>query len=279
MIFAMMFDDGHTGEGLTCIKSIEGRSPNSTVYVLCLEPDVETAVAGKEHVVAIKLVDLETQYPLIAAKKADRDWASYVIGLKPFLMEYILDTYEVPILTFVDSDIMFWGACEAIETELGENSILVTPYYKDTTLPVSKVNAGCFSCRDDVNARAFLTWWKDKCIDWCKWENNEDGKRFGEEGYLSVFLDEPERFSGVRINTHLGINLGLWQAYKHRVNLKFNGWWIDDGAQLICYHYHGFVRTSVEYIPPPWVPLHLEPLYRAYHAVLPLRLQIVMPGN
>jgi hypothetical protein len=184
-------------------------------------------------------------------------------------MTCIMDLAEPDSLCYVDSDMYFWGDCAEIEKELGEDSILVTPYNKDYDKPPSHFNAGCFGCRNDQNAREFLAWWQERCLEWCLWLPTPDG-RFVDEGYLTVFRDNPDWFDGVKVNQHPGINLAHWNVGKHTVVKDGAGFKVDGEFPLVCFHYQGLVKGETYQPFLAVTPEISELLYHPYYDLLPL---------
>lgn len=270
MDFIMMFDRQYSNEGFICISSLIKVAPKSKIFVLCLELEVERMLKEIEQVVPIHRTDLEAYFPDIAATRPLRPWAPYTQSLKPFIPEYIFDTYVVDSLTYVDSDMFFWGDTKGIEEELEGYAFMVASREQDPPPPGGYFNGGFFSCYNNQDCRDFLKWWQEKCIDWCLWEIGPEG-RFTEEGYLNIFKTEPQKFKGIKICGHPGVNLAPWNVGKHRVEQVDEGFLVD-GLPLICYHYQGFNRNDI-FEPPRFIPLEIgEPLYHPYFNFLTERV-------
>lgn len=268
MDFMMLFDNQYCQEGILCLKSILDRSPSSKVFVLCLESVVEESVETNGGI-PISLQDFESVYDEIAATKSLRPWAPYTQSLKPFLPEYIFDRNDVEVLTYVDSDFYFWGDPSEIDTEFGSHSFMVT-----TRGDRARVffNGGCFTCRDDENCREFLSWWQLKVREWCLWEYGPTEDMFGEEGYLNVIQNEPNRFSGTHVNTHPGINAAPWNICYREITKDGDQIMVDD-RPLICYHYRGYAKRQDFFDPGPLDSFPQEALdwiYLPYHNQLPI---------
>lgn len=237
-----MFDKKFMVEGLVCVSSILEYGPDAKVFVLCLDQEVDKIVQrhlSSDRVVCIQLLELEYKYPAIAATKPSRPWAPYTQSLKPFLPEYIFNTHGTKALTYVDSDMLFWGDCSEIDREMGDCSFMVTSRGQDPPPDYGYFNGGCFSCRDDRNCRLFLTWWQDRCVEWCLWQTGPNGA-FGEEGYLNIIVTEPNRFGGIHVSRHPGINLAPWNVKMHKLESWNGGFVVDGHFPLVCYHYQGF---------------------------------------
>jgi hypothetical protein len=268
MDFAMLFDEQYSGEGLVGLASILAHSTGSNVYVLCLTDDVEAAVTAAGGI-PISMPDFEAANPTIAATRSSRPWAPYVRSLKPFLIEYLFDNHAVETVTYVDSDMYFWGDAAEIAGEFGDYSFMVTTREMKTNIIF---NSGCFTCRADANCREFLTWWQGKCIEWCLWEYGPDGA-FAEEGYLNVIRNEPTRFTNTHVCQHPGINTAPWNLGRYTLLASGPGFTVN-GRTLVCYHYRGYTKWAEEFdsaSSEPGVSVGaMELLYAPYHALIPV---------
>ncbi|NIT77390.1 MAG: hypothetical protein GWO44_11000 [Thermoplasmata archaeon] len=269
----MLFDEQYSGEGIVCLQSIKARSPSSKIWVLCLTPTIETPV-GATGATVVPLTDLEAAYPNIAATKSTRPWAPYTQSLKPYLVEYVFDNYEdAEVVTYVDSDMYFWGDPSEIDTEFGSHSFMVT---KRTGLTEGQTgvffNGGCFTCRDDENCRELLTWWKGKVYQWCLWEDGPDGA-YCEAGYLNVLRDEPTLFSGTHVCAHPGINTAPWNIRDYDLQ-ETEGQLTVDGRTLVCYHYRAYTKQTEVFDASLMLDSFTEDirlkLYLPYHDLLPM---------
>jgi hypothetical protein len=268
MDFMMLFDRQHMAEGLVCLDSILTHGPESKVFVLCLEPTVQQTLANKERVVSIRLMDLENKYPAIVATKSTRPWAPYTQSLKPFLPEYIFDVYGVKIITYVDSDMLFWGDCGEIDKEMEGHSFMVASRELEPPPPSGYFNGGFFSCRNNRDCHIFLKWWQERCVEWCLWMAGPAGQ-FGEEGYLNIFKTDPQKFTGIHVSRHPGFNLAPWNVRKHKIERNLEGFMVDGRFPLVCYHYQAFRKETVEFRAHPSISLEIsEMLYRPYHDLM-----------
>lgn len=272
MDFAMLFDEQYSDEGIVCIQSIKTRSPDSQIWVLCLVPPIETPVELQGATV-ISLTDLEAAYPDIAATKSTRPWAPYVQSLKPYLIEYLFENHGAEVVTYVDSDMYFWGDPSEIDTEFGSHSFMAT---KRTGLTEGQTDVyfsgGCFTCRDDANCRELLTWWQSQVLGWCLWDYGPNGA-YREEGYLNILRDEPLRFTGTHVCAHPGIHTAPWNIKDYDLQ-ESEGQLTVDGQTLVCYHYRAYTKQTEVFdaslmIEPFTEDIRLK-LYLPYHDLIPI---------
>jgi hypothetical protein len=262
--FALMFDRQYSQAGLLCLASLLERSVR--VFVLCLEDTIGAAVV-KLGGTPVDRADLEEAYPHIAATlQRGRPWAPYTQSLKPFLIEHLLLKHQVQAVTYVDSDMYFWGDPREIDIEFAGHSFMVTP--SSSRPEVCFFDGGCFACRNDSHGKDFLVWWQGKCVDWCLWEEGPNGA-FCEEGYLNIIRTDPLRFQGTHVCEHPGINLAPWKLRGQDIQSSETGFSVN-GRPLVCYHYQGYTKHSEEFIAPATLDSGVaELLYRPYHERLP----------
>ena len=262
----MLFDDHYVAEGYICIQSILERNATSRVFVLCLGDTVAPALSQLDRVIPITKAALEALFPDIAATRPPRPWAPYVQSLKPFLAEYILINHDVTALTYVDSDMYFWGDPAEIDTEFAGHSFMVTPRKEGST---RAFDGSCFSCRNDDKGKAILHWWQARCIEWCLYEEGGPNGALADDGYLNIFKTEPDKFEGVHICAHPGINASYGNIHTYTVVQTENGIMVND-RPLVCYHYRAFKKTSEELQELALPENIIEFIYRPYHVRLPI---------
>ena len=135
----------------------------------------------------------------------------------------------------------FFSNPAAIFAEIGEASIGLSPHRfpaeSQSLLRYGVFNAGCIYWRADSQSRLCLAQWRDDCLTCCDEQARPDG-RFMNQGYLTQW---PERYPGVHIIGHPGVNLAPWNVNSHVLKRGKGRLRIDD-RELIFYHYSGLVR-------------------------------------
>jgi hypothetical protein len=237
----MLFDSMYSVEGWLCYKSIRNLDPCMKVYVLCLDQRVFREACYWQHyngdIIPVQLYDLENHFKELLGARLTRPWNAYTQTCKVFLPSYIFEKYDEESVYYIDSDLYFWSSSSQIENVLGEHSFLVSSREQEPPPRQGRFNGGFYACRNDKCTRVFLKWWQEKTIEWCLWGPGTDGK-FGEEGYLNIFHDHPDKFQGILVSPHPGINLAYWNMHKHDLIID-DGIVIDGSYPLICFHYQG----------------------------------------
>jgi len=127
--------------------------------------------------------------------------------------------------------------------ELGSATIGLSPHrFHDGTAYLAMYglyNAGCICWRSCATARECVADWQTDCLSWCSKEVQPDG-RFMNQGYLNRW---PERYPGVHVIEHPGINLAAWNVETHVLKLEHDGIRVDC-QPLIFYHFSSMRRDS-----------------------------------
>jgi len=98
-------------------------------------------------------------------------------------------------------------------------------------------NAGWIYWRNDARGRRAVADWRDDCLSWCGETAEPDG-RFMNQGYLTSW---PQRYAGVHVIRHPGVNLAPWNVAAHRLGCDAGAVTVD-GKPLVFYHFSGMVR-------------------------------------
>src|SRR5436853_347453 len=77
-----------------------------------------------------------------------------------------------------------------------------------------RFNAGCIYWKNDPVGRRCLIDYRADCIAWCAPQSMPDG-RFMNQGYLTAW---PQRYAGVHVIRHPGVNLAPWNIAGHSID-------------------------------------------------------------
>ena len=219
--------------------------------VVCMDP------AGKPlldrlalpYLDTVDVADVEAFDPELYTAKRARTPTEYAWTVKPVACLHALEREpDLHMVTYLDSDLMFFHDPAPLFAELGDESVLITPYgfpprreyWADI---VGRYCTQLLAFRRTDEGIRVLRAWRDQCVDWC-YQRLEDGK-FGDQKYLDEW---PERFSGVHALEHPGGIAGLWnmtsmwEGGDEVVGTPYalerrNGELKISGRPLIYYHY------------------------------------------
>lgn len=237
--FCTLFDKNYLYRGLVMYNSLKNHCPSSHLYVLCFD-DTTLRILRKLALQGVTLISMEEfEDEELRRVKKDRTRAEYCWTCASSLIFYIMSEYpEVPSLTYVDADLMFFSSPAPVVERLGKDSVLITPH-RYTPRYDKSAESGIYcvqfvTFKRDENGSAVLEWWRERCLEWC-YDRVEEG-RFGDQKYLD---DWPGRFKGVHVSDDIGVGVAPWNVQQYEISrtgerLK------ADGKDVVFYHYHYF---------------------------------------
>lgn len=237
--FCTYFDSNYLIKGLALYRSLTRHAAPFRLWVLCFDDltyETLQQLAFPE-VVPISLGDFEEADEDLLQVKRDRSRIEYYFTCTPSLPLYVLINHpDVDLVTYLDADLFFFSDPTPIYEELGDGSILIIGHrFPETLKHLERYgihNVGFLSFRNDSNGLRCLTWWRERCIDWC-YDRVEDG-RFADQKYLD---DWPSRLPGVVVLEHKGAGLAPWNVGGYTVREGRDSVLVDSDP-LIFYHFH-----------------------------------------
>lgn len=241
--YCTYFDHGFANRGVALYRSLDRTDSDFRLWVLCLTEDCETVLKGLNlpKLTPISMADFEAGDDALRLAKTNRSIMEYYFTSTPSLPLYVFrQNAVVDMLTYLDADLYFHKSPEPLFEELGEGSIGIIghrfPAGKEDLVKAGIFNVGWVSFRRDEQGLACLSWWRERCLEWC-YDRFEDGK-FADQKYLDAW---PSMFSGVRILQHKGANLAPWSIAQYRV--EWDGRQVTVDAQpLLFFHFHGLKK-------------------------------------
>ena len=244
--YCTYFDHRYLSRGLALYGSMRRHCGPFRLWVLCLSDECHAVLSALAlpGVVALRLADLEAHDRALPAAKADRSVIDYYFTCTATLMAWLFESHsDIGVLTYLDADLFFFRSPDFLLDEFEGSSIFIVPHnFSPRNRHLARYgiyNVGWVSLRRDESGQACLAWWRQSCLDWCR--DDEVEGRFADQKYLDQF---PERFSGVRISRHPGVNLAPWNLDNHTLSLGGDGAPLVDGKRLIFFHFHGLRRLA-----------------------------------
>lgn len=242
--YCTYFDRGYLAQGLALWESLRRRQSDAVLWVLALDEDAADVLRklGDERLRVIPLAELLAADPELAALQTARARAEFIFTLTPCLVRHLLRTEPAanPVF-YLDADLYFFDDPVALRTDLGAGSVYVVPHrypsWHDDSRWYGRFNVGVLGFRADANGFACVDWWRRQCLQSCALIG--DGIHYGDQKYLDAW---PEKFDGVVVSAHPGINLAPWNWAGHRFTVG-PGVKVD-GQPLVVFHFAQFRRMS-----------------------------------
>ncbi len=229
MVFCTLFDSFYLDKGIALYRSLERVAEDFKLYIYAFDEkafEVLTAMNFNKAVI-LREKDLVKAYPILDKLKKERSKAEYSWTCTPVSIEYILDTYKEENCTYIDADLYFFKDPKVLEEEIRsfKANVVITPHrftdsLKDQRL-LKRSGKYCveFNYFDNTdNSRQALSWWRDKCFEWCFHIYEAD--RMGDQKYIAKF---PELFKGVHDLQNLGGGVAPWNLAQYEYTGKHNG--------------------------------------------------------
>ncbi|MCX8125317.1 MAG: glycosyl transferase [Spirochaetes bacterium] len=274
--FCTFFDRNYLIRGLALHASLLRQCQKPfTLWILCFDDETYNILSelNPPNVRLITHYEFEDGDNALIAAKNNRTRIEYYWTCTPSLPLYILRyNPEVDLITYLDADLYFFSDPQPIFDEMGDASILIIEHryaseHRDLEKKAGIYNVGWVSFRHDINGQSCLTWWRERCLEWCH-KRTEDN-RFGDQLYLD---DWPQRFKNVAVLQHKGANVAPWNVTSYQVQ-QTNGLVTIDGYPLIFFHFHGFHFVHSVIIEPASYRYNL-PINIIKHIVLPYSEQL-----
>ncbi|OAI56277.1 hypothetical protein AYO49_04595 [Verrucomicrobiaceae bacterium SCGC AG-212-N21] len=243
--FCTHFDSNYLPQGLALYHSLARHVRDFTLIILCLDEEVERKLRGLhlDRLHLIPLSTLEQTDARLPKLRAELRRAEFCFNVKPCLCRYIFDTMaDVDFLTYLDSDIAFFGSYEPLMREIGDRDAMVSPHrfapHNRWRERWGLFNAGCVGFRRSTGGQTCLAWWHERCMEWCR--DYIDGDRFADQLYLQTMA---AKFPNVCQLQHPGANLAPWNLREDQ--LTWDGTQVlVQGQPLVFYHFSGVERLS-----------------------------------
>ena len=242
--YCTYFDHRYLDKGKALYYSMLAHCDDFNLFVLCLSTECyeELQKLKLSGMFLIYLEELEKWDNELLRTKTTRSPIEYYFTCTPSLPLYILEHFShVDLITYLDSDLFFFSDPEPLFDEMQENSIAIIghkfPAHFRQLEDTGKYNVGWLSFRRDASGLSCLTWYRERCIEWC-YDRIENGK-YADQKYLDYF---PEKFLNVIELQHKGANLAPWNITNY--NLTPTGPYLRvDDQLLIFYHFQGVKRV------------------------------------
>lgn len=241
--YCTLFDWNYLPRGLALHRSLLRHGGDFTLHVLCLD-EATQATLGKlalERVELISIAGLEAGDGELRRVRPGRSAVEFYFTCKPVLLAYLLAQHpQADRITYLDSDLYFFSDAAAAESEFAGNPIALSPHaftaHNAHHARYGLFNAGWLSIDTSAQARRFVSWWRERCLEWCYLSVEE--ARFGDQKYLDRV---PELFPGTA-SAHRGINAGPWNLDPAELRLSGSGITVS-GRPLVAFHFHALRRV------------------------------------
>lgn len=235
MSFCTLYDSNYISKGIALYLSIAQYTDDFTMYVMAMDRRCEEMLTQMNFAhIKVECIEDNMTDALLEAK-GNRSRAEYCWTCGSFVTHCFLTKYNLPDITYLDSDLMFFCSPQVIFDELTAKnaSVGLSPHF----IPYNATGKYCVQyCyfKNDKDGLSALTWWKDECLKWC-YSQIEDGK-YGDQMYLDQM---PKLFRNVCDIEHRGAGMAYWNEYAYdytKDSVVYKG----VSYPFVFFHYSGF---------------------------------------
>lgn len=241
--YCSLFDSNYLTRGLAMYFSLMNSGERFRLYVVCFDDlafDILKRVSY-DDLIPISITDFESGELLKV--KSFRTKGEYCWTCTSFVIRYVLDTYNLPEVTYLDADLYFFSNPSILLEEFRDSgkSVMITEHrYTPEYDQSAKSGIYCvqfMTFKADQSGLRVLQWWQDKCLDWC-FARYEDGK-FGDQKYLDDWLI---RFDCVHVLNHLGGGVAPWNVQQYDVGDRSK----VNNINVVFFHFHNLKWLTID---------------------------------
>ena len=234
MYFCTLFDSNYASKGIALYLSLEKQTDDFMLYVMAMNRKCQEILNACEFKhMAVECIE-DVISPELSEARSNRSHAEFCWTCGSFFTDYFLNKYELPEITYLDSDLMFFSSPQVVfdELEKKNSSVGLAPHF--TKYPLfGKYCVQFVNFKNDKDGRSCLRWWRDECLKWC-YSRVEDGK-YGDQKYLDYFAG---KFNQVCDIENRGVGIAYWNMYDNKFR---NGivYFKDKTWPIVFFHYSG----------------------------------------
>jgi hypothetical protein len=238
--FCTLFDRNYASRGLALYRSLERVCMQEfRLTILCIDEETRDLFTR----LALPRVRLLTAEDLgdpelleVRKTRPRREFCWTCTG--PLMLALLRQAGSDEIVTYLDSDLLFFSDLQPVYDELGDKDIFIHGHrfsarYQSYAAASGVFNVGLIAVRNAPQGIACLARWRAQCLEVCELD---PAKGYcGDQKYLDEW---PSLYSELATAEHPGIALAPWNV-EGRAITKRGGKVMVDGQPLIFYHYHG----------------------------------------
>jgi hypothetical protein len=236
--FCTLFDKNYLYQAVALHHSLVRHARDVRLYALCMDSTAFATIEklGFDSLIPVYIDELITAE--VAEVRLRTTHGQFCWACQPLICGYVLDKFGVDMVTYLESDSLFFSDPEALFDEIGPRSVSLSPHNYSAEFENAHVS-GKFctqfnAFRNDPAGRTALTHWRESCF---KYDKSAPRAYPGQTG-----LDDwPERFEGVAVIRHPGAGVAPWNIRGYRLDATGETPTVD-GVPVVFYHYHQYGR-------------------------------------
>jgi hypothetical protein len=204
--YCTLFDKNYLYQGVALYQSLVRHAGDFKLYVLCMDEISYSVLHGMrlDNLIPLRVEDILTESLKEVRNRTTHGQFCWVC--QPVICQYILKHFKVDLITYLESDSLFFSSPEPIFDEMGSNSVTLVPHNYSSEFDNSKT-AGTFcvqfnAFKNDQIGSAVLEYWKEWCF---KYDKSEPLQYPGQTN-----LDHwTEKFDNVAVIHNVGAGMAM----------------------------------------------------------------------
>ena len=243
MVFCTLFDVNYLDKGCVLYDSLNSQTDAFRLYILCMDDKVYD-ILFQMHLNNVILVSLnEILDDALITAQNNRSRGEFCWTCTSYIIKYVLEKYNEPICTYIDSDLYFYNSPKKLFEEFSKAKAsigIIEHRYNNNIIGLKSEESSGIYCvefntfKNDNEGKAALSWWMDSCLNECT--SDPAKKNLGDQKYVEMF---PKLFKGVYIYKNPGAGIGPWNIAQYSTNGKEQLLYHNRIIEPIFYHFHG----------------------------------------
>lgn len=238
--YCTLFDSNYLTRGLVMYESLCKSGEAFHLYIACFD-ELAYDILAKMNLSRVTLVQLaELEDEELLKVKPERSKGEYCWTCTSSVIKYCLERFGLPEITYVDADLYFFQKPSILLREFYRSgcSVSLSPHNYSPVYQWQAKTSGIYcvqfmTFKADPQGMKILSWWRDKCIDWCFSTFDQENDRFGDQKYLDKWT---EMFEGIHVLQNPGAGAAPWNIQACKIG---DGPKVND-CSTVFYHFHGF---------------------------------------
>jgi hypothetical protein len=239
-IFCTVFDKNYLYQGISLYNSLLSNSDDFKLYSLCMD-EISFELIKKmklDHLIPVHLDEIMNNNLINIKKKTTHGQFCWVC--QPLIIEYLLLNFSFDMVTYLETDSMFFDSPEIIFEEMGESSVTLVPHNYSHEFDNTKA-AGVYcvqfnAFKNNQQGLEVLSYWKESCF---QYDKNKLTKYPGQTN-----LDNwCKLFDCVKVIENIGAGVAPWNIRGYELKKESKKLFVNN-FPVIFYHYHSYSKTS-----------------------------------
>ena len=237
--YCTIFDKNYLYQGVALYQSLKIHTDGFNLYALCMDETAYSLIKRMklENLIAVHVEDILTTELERVRGRTTKGQFCWVC--QPVICQYILENYNVSMVTYLEADTLFFSDPEILFNEMGVNSVSLVPHNFSDEFDNSQV-AGKFcvqfnAFRNDNIGLEVLEYWREWCFEYNKFEP----LKYPGQTNLDHW---PEKFKNVAVIRNLGAGVAPWNINGYQLNIDTAPQ--VNGETVVFYHFHQYGRFT-----------------------------------